>query len=60
MNQQPLDPFPIVGVFLVFSVVSLVVFEGGFRVGRWWQNHTAHRDDYGAARGDEREVIDDD
>ena len=38
--QQLLDPLPVVGVFLVFAAVSLVTYEGGYRVGRWWQRRT--------------------
>lgn len=40
MTTQLLDPLPIVGVFLVFAVVSLGAFEIGYRVGVWWQRHT--------------------
>ena len=39
-NLQLLDPFPIVGIFLGFAVISLLVYELGFRLGKWWQGHT--------------------
>jgi len=38
--QQSLDPIPIVGVFVLISGLLLVVFEAGYRVGRWWQEKT--------------------
>jgi hypothetical protein len=38
--QQLLDPIPIVGVFLAIAGILLLVFEGGYRVGRWWQEKT--------------------
>ena len=34
--QQLLDPIPIVGVFALIAGLLLVVFEVGYRVGRWW------------------------
>ena len=34
---QLLDSLPIVGVFIAFAIVSLLFYEGGFRLGRWWQ-----------------------
>jgi hypothetical protein len=37
MRTQLLDPVPILGVFLLFAVVTLLCYEGGFRIGRWWQ-----------------------
>jgi len=40
MATQLLDSSPILGVFLVFAVVSLLAFEIGFRVGGWWQART--------------------
>jgi hypothetical protein len=36
--QQFIDAIPIGGIFLAFSVVALIVSEGGYRLGRWWQN----------------------
>jgi hypothetical protein len=38
MTAQLLDPLPVAGVFVVFAIVTLVCFELGFRIGRWWQN----------------------
>lgn len=38
--QQMIDSTPIVGVFILFGIVSLVVYEIGFRIGRWWQTRT--------------------
>ncbi len=40
MSQQLLDPLPILGVFVLFAALSLLVYELGFRVGRWWQERT--------------------
>ena len=37
MTQQFLDPIPIWVLFLVFAVITLLCYEVGFRVGRWWQ-----------------------
>src|SRR5215204_3825615 len=38
--QQLLDPLPIVGVLVVFALVALLIFEAGYRIGRWWQEKT--------------------
>lgn len=38
--DQLLDPIPIVGVFALIVVILLVVFEVGFRFGRWYQDRT--------------------
>jgi hypothetical protein len=38
--QESLDSLPIVGVFLAFAMVALIVYEVGFRVGRWLQKRT--------------------
>jgi phage-related protein len=38
--QQLLDQISIPGVFLLIVVILFVVFEIGFRVGRWWQDRT--------------------
>lgn len=38
--QATLDSTSIVGVFVIFALVSLVVFEIGYRIGRWWQTRT--------------------
>ena len=40
MNQQLLDPLPIVGILILFAALALAVYELGFRVGRWWQERT--------------------
>lgn len=39
-NLQLLDRLPIPGVFLLIVVVTLIFYEGGFRLGRWWQVRT--------------------
>ena len=36
-TPQLLDPLPIVAVFVVFALVTMACYEGGFRLGRWWQ-----------------------
>jgi hypothetical protein len=38
MSAQLLDPLPVAGVFVVFAILTLLCFEVGFRIGRWWQN----------------------
>jgi hypothetical protein len=38
--QQLLDPISIPGVFVAISIALLVVYEIGFRIGRWWQIRT--------------------
>jgi hypothetical protein len=38
MAAQLLDPIPVAGVLILFSVVTLAFYEAGFRVGRWWQD----------------------
>jgi len=38
--QQLLDPLPIAVVFGLIAVTLFVVFEVGYRVGRWWQAKT--------------------
>ncbi len=38
--QESLDALPIAGVFAAFAVVALIVYEVGFRIGRWWQGRT--------------------
>ena len=40
MPQQLLDGLPITGIFAIFAIVSLALYEIGFRVGRWWQART--------------------
>jgi hypothetical protein len=34
---QLLDAFPIWAIVLAFAIVTLACYEGGFRLGRWWQ-----------------------
>lgn len=38
--QEWLDSIPVVGVFLLFGLISLIVYELGYRIGRWWQTRT--------------------
>jgi hypothetical protein len=38
--QDLIDFLPIPGVFLAFALVALVLYELGFRFGRWWQERT--------------------
>ena len=38
--QGSLDSLPIGGVFVAFAVVALILYELGFRFGRWWQKRT--------------------
>ena len=38
--QEWLDSLPIAGVFVAFAVIGLIVYEVGFRIGRWWQRRT--------------------
>jgi hypothetical protein len=41
MRFQPLiDSLPILGFFVAFAIFALIVFEGGYRLGRWWQERT--------------------
>lgn len=40
MNSQLLDPFPVLAVFGLFVLIALAAFEGGYRLGRWWQRRT--------------------
>ena len=37
---QLLDQLPILAVFALFALVALACFEGGYRIGRWWQEKT--------------------
>ena len=39
-TTQILDSMPVVAIFVLFVIVSLLCYEGGFRVGRWWQERT--------------------
>ena len=38
--SQLLDTLPIGAVFIVFALVTTACYEGGFRLGRWWQDRT--------------------
>ena len=38
MTQALLDPIPIPALFIGFAIVTLICYEVGFRVGRWWQD----------------------
>ena len=37
---QLLDPIPIPLVFVLFAIVSMLAYEVGFRLGRWYQERT--------------------
>jgi hypothetical protein len=37
MSQDVLDPVPVGVVFLLFTAITFACFEGGFRLGVWWQ-----------------------
>lgn len=43
--QTLLDPIPTVGVFVGFVLVSLLVFETGFRLGRWRKTRNPDEDE---------------
>jgi hypothetical protein len=38
--QQLVDSIPIVGIFVVFAIVAMIISEVGYRIGRWWQEKT--------------------
>jgi hypothetical protein len=38
--QQLIDSLPILGFFMAFAIVALITAEGGYRLGRWWQERT--------------------
>ena len=40
MFQDFIDSLPIAGVFLAFALLALILYELGFRFGRWWQART--------------------
>lgn len=40
MFQDLIDSLPIPGVFAAFALLALVLYELGFRLGRWWQART--------------------
>jgi hypothetical protein len=35
---QLLDSLPVVGVFVAFAIFTMLCYEVGFRVGKWWQD----------------------
>ena len=37
MQAQILDSLPIWAIVIGFAVITLACYEGGFRLGRWWQ-----------------------
>src|SRR6188474_3656084 len=39
-TSQILDSLPILGVFIAFAIVAMLLYEGGFRLGRWYQERT--------------------
>jgi len=38
LTTQMLDALPIWAVFVAFAIVAMAFYEGGFRIGRWWQD----------------------
>lgn len=40
MTIQPLDAIPVIGLFVIFAVITFICYEIGFRVGRWYQVRT--------------------
>src|SRR6478752_1955555 len=38
MTTQLLDSLPILGAFAAFAIFSMICYEIGFRIGRWWQD----------------------
>ncbi len=38
MATQPLDSVPITIVIGSFAIITMLFYEGGFRLGRWWQD----------------------
>jgi len=38
LRTQLLDPIPVLGVFVLFAIITLGFYEIGFQVGRWWQD----------------------
>lgn len=40
MAADFVDSLPIWGVFVLFAIIALLFYEGGFRLGRWWQART--------------------
>lgn len=48
-KQQLLDQLSTFGLFVVFALVSLIVYEVAFRAGRWWQARTPDVDEEGVS-----------
>ena len=40
LPTQILDSLPVLVIFVVFVIVTLLCYEGGFRIGSWWQERT--------------------
>ena len=38
--EQILDPVPIWLLFVGYAVISLIIFQAGYLLGRWWQERT--------------------
>lgn len=38
--SELLDDLPVPGVFIAFALLALLLYEIGFRIGRWWQRRT--------------------
>ena len=38
--QQFIDSNSVIGIFIAFVIITLIVFECGYRIGRWWQERT--------------------
>ena len=38
LTTQYLDSLPIWAVFVLFAIVAMACYEGGFLLGRWWQD----------------------
>jgi hypothetical protein len=39
--QRAIDSLPIVGFFVLFTIVALITIEIGYRIGFWWQKRTS-------------------
>jgi hypothetical protein len=39
-TTQLLDSLPVVAVFVLFVIVTMLFYEGGFQIGKWWQERT--------------------
>jgi hypothetical protein len=38
MTGQLLDSLPLIAILISFAIVTMLIYEGGFRLGRWWQD----------------------